>query len=305
MVVKPLRGSASLGVHFCRGIEDVLAHFEDITNTPDFFGTRIPAMALQEWALGTEYIVNTVSRAGKHALTDIWEYHKVSVGVHGNAYEYARLVRTPQSLIGELLAYTRAVLTALGIEWGAAHTEIMLTAQGPRLIETAARPMGGFFPRHILQECLGYDLFAADLDAYLDESRFKSLLNAPYAPQKAALLKLFITPQEMPLASAPVKELLPLLPSARDFEFTNSEGCDTLPRTVDLETSPGSVMLCHEDEAVVMRDYRSLRKLETRHFEMLFSRAPLAVRVPKMTLNGEPIEILSGESSDWTAMSGH
>ena len=83
------------------------------------------------------------------------------------------------------------------------------------------------------------------------------------------------------------------------------EGCDTLPRTVDLETSPGSVMLCHEDEAVVMRDYRSLRKLETRHFEMLFSRAPLAVRVPKMTLNGEPIEILSGESSDWTAMSGH
>jgi hypothetical protein len=35
------------------------------------------------------------------------------------------------------------VLDALGVRNGCAHTEIMLTPRGPRLIESGARPVGG------------------------------------------------------------------------------------------------------------------------------------------------------------------
>lgn len=47
----------------------------------------------------------------------------------------------------EVVHYTRQAITALGIVDGAAHTEVMLTARGPVLIETGARLMGSTQPR--------------------------------------------------------------------------------------------------------------------------------------------------------------
>ena len=93
LVIKLLSGAGSQGVHFCRNVQEVMQYFTAVMAEPDFLGARNAALLLQELAQGTEYIVNTVSRAGEHVVTDIWEYHRIPVGALGNAYEYARLVR--------------------------------------------------------------------------------------------------------------------------------------------------------------------------------------------------------------------
>ena len=44
---------------------------------------RYYEILLQEFAHGTEYIVNTMSREGKHFITDVWHYDKVPIGNKG------------------------------------------------------------------------------------------------------------------------------------------------------------------------------------------------------------------------------
>ena len=89
-------------------------------------------LLLQEFAHGTEYIVNTMSREGKHFITDVWRYDKVPVGNKGNAYNFAALVRHANETEKSLLSYTVKVLDALGFRYGPSHTELMLTPKGPR-----------------------------------------------------------------------------------------------------------------------------------------------------------------------------
>ena len=71
------------------------------------------------------------------------------------------------------------VLDALGFRYGPFHTELMLTPKGPRLIETAARPMGGFFPNDLMRQIFGFDHAALTLDAVLDPKAFKRVAAKP------------------------------------------------------------------------------------------------------------------------------
>ena len=69
---------------------------------------------------------------------------------HWGEYQFLSRLKSQVSLARyyetekSLLSYTVKVLDALGFRYGPSHTELMLTPKGPRLIETAARPMGGF-----------------------------------------------------------------------------------------------------------------------------------------------------------------
>jgi hypothetical protein len=44
--------------------------------------------------------------------------------------------------------YTTRVVNALGIRWDPAHCEVMLTQDGPTVIEVGARLAGAAFPRY-------------------------------------------------------------------------------------------------------------------------------------------------------------
>ena len=123
-----------------------------------------------------------MSREGKHFITDVWRYDKVPVGNKGNAYNFAALVRHPNETEKSLLSYTVKVLDALGFRYCPSHTELMPTPKGPRLIETAARPMGGFFPADLMRRIFGYDHASLTLDALLDQKAFDEFAVKPYAP---------------------------------------------------------------------------------------------------------------------------
>lgn len=148
-VVKPKNGAGSVGVHLCHGREEILDIVKMGLSGEDMFGNESDSLLLQELLVGTEYIVNTISRDGEHYISDIWRYDKIPIGNgrDGNAYNYARLVTHPNAREYELCLYALKVVDALDITYGPTHGEYMLTANGPVLIEAGARPIGAAFPK--------------------------------------------------------------------------------------------------------------------------------------------------------------
>jgi len=69
-------------------------------------------------------------------------------------YDYESPLAAADPVAVELAAYTLAVLDALEIHNGAAHTEVMRTAAGPVLIECGARLCGSQLP-DMVSRCFG------------------------------------------------------------------------------------------------------------------------------------------------------
>ncbi|MCA9781081.1 MAG: ATP-grasp domain-containing protein, partial [Candidatus Eremiobacteraeota bacterium] len=104
---------------------------------------RNETAVVQEEAIGTEYAVGTVSAHGKHYLSHLIQYNKTTADDRKTVFDHVEFMDFDEDVHGELWEYTKRVLDALGIRWGAAHNEVMLTQNGPRLIETGARMLGG------------------------------------------------------------------------------------------------------------------------------------------------------------------
>lgn len=286
LVVKPLAGAGSQGVHFCHDMAELAEKCREVFQENNFFGAKNAAILLQEFAVGTEYIVNTVSLHGRHTLTDMWRYRKISIGSEGNAYDYALLVTEPDEREQELLTYARQALTALGFCYGPSHTEIMLTENGPRLIETGARPMGAVHDIATLQEALGHRIVDVALDTYVAPQQAGEFAARSYRPPKTMMTKVFMAPEAAKLTEIPLLHLLPYLRTARGGDFANARTAMAVVKTVDLETSPGELHLCGSYQEV-WHDYQVLRALEKHYFTYLFAPEHLTAVLPVMHVRHE------------------
>jgi biotin carboxylase len=64
----------------------------------------------------------------------------------------------PEDLLAEVVAMAEAGLRVIGVTDGITHTEIKLTAAGPRIIEINGRPAGGLWTT--VRQASGYDVIA-------------------------------------------------------------------------------------------------------------------------------------------------
>jgi biotin carboxylase len=152
------------------------------------------------------------------------------------------------------------VLDALEIRNAAGHTEIMLTARGPVLVESAARMGGGQTPE-IISSCFGtnqVDLLALTA-AKPDEF---DRLPAEYQLLRQVRYVSLINPREQGvIPSHETMSAVRALPSYVEAVMWHPEG-QPLPRTIDVATQPGFVYLISDDPAQVATDYENLRQLE-------------------------------------------
>jgi hypothetical protein len=140
-VVKPLASAGSDGVTVCHGHSDIDVAFAKAFGRTNFMGCFDARLLMQSFLSGPQFIVNTVSWNGRHHVTDVWSMILSVSGsdvVPGGIHLLDPTTPDAQAL----MAYTRGVVAALGIENGAGHTELKMTPQGPALIETGARVMG-------------------------------------------------------------------------------------------------------------------------------------------------------------------
>jgi hypothetical protein len=143
VVVKPMLSAGSDGVVICRNHDDIDYAFSQALYRENLLGCFNERLLVQSYLAGRQFIVNTVSRNGRHCVTDAWHYAYRTVPGGSVAAGSMELLDPALPANRALIDYTLEVLPALGIENGAAHSEIRWTPDGPALIETGARLMGG------------------------------------------------------------------------------------------------------------------------------------------------------------------
>lgn len=139
IVVKPTAGHSSIGVSIVEDPAELAAAW-DLVNAAELAS----GVLAEERLTGTLITVEMFSEPGQHGLVAttqlFFEPHsRVELGVCTPA-------PVPEHARQEAVAAVRAGLTALGVEYGLTHTEVMLTAAGPRIIETHIRPGGARIP---------------------------------------------------------------------------------------------------------------------------------------------------------------
>lgn len=157
-VVKPLTESASIGVRLCRDTGEVAAHFDELTASPvDMRGMAKPGGVLvEEYLTGYELSVEVLTTAKGPQVIGVTDKE---LTVHPYFVETGETFPTqlPDSVRDEVTGAALDALKAIGHDFGAAHVEIKVTPDGPRLVEINAR-MGGAQIGRIIREATGLDL---------------------------------------------------------------------------------------------------------------------------------------------------
>jgi biotin carboxylase len=258
VVLKPSVGS--YGVKLCNSFDEAKEHFDLLMNDA-------PSVICQEFLSGKEYVVDHVSRDGEHKTTMVWVYDKRPC--NGAAFVYFGTLPvdsdSPEAKI--LIPYVRGVLDALEITNGASHAEVMMTPNGPCLVEMVARPHGGDGNWRPLALALtgGYSQVDVTVDSYLDKAKFSTIPSVYPSPFKAAGQEVYLVSKGRgTVRSAPGFEIIKELPSFVYLETGVRPG-SSVDFTVDLFSALGCVILMHKDPAVVEADIEKIREMEDKN----------------------------------------
>jgi biotin carboxylase len=264
VVVKPIRSTGGDGIHFCDTPEESAAAFRALSGADNFFSLSNEGVVAQEYLYGGEYVVNTVSRDGRHHVTDIWKTTRITANGVLDLCDSVHLLarRSPE---GEQLGrYAAQVLDALGIMHGPGHLEVKLTPDGPCLVEIGARIAGGDIP-HYARLGIGESQIDWTVDAYVDPERFHARCDTDYAIQRHFVSVAMISPVEGTLTAFRHLDTVESLESLHEVRALLAPG-DRIRPTVDDLTYPMIVNLSHEVEETVLRDYGTLRFLDGEGF---------------------------------------
>ena len=270
VVIKPPHGAASVGVRFCSSRQEVEENFNRQLGSVGMLGDVTDKLLLQERISGREFIVNTITIDGQHMVTSIWAYEKKALDNGSIVYVGMEAVDTvtPEAFV--LTAYAFDVLDAIGIQQGPVHGEYMLDEKGPVLIEVNCRCMGGCYPADYGDKIFGHHETDIALDSYLDPERVRQKLPKLYKTYRHARVKFLISPESIPLKNSPIIGLIPFLKSYYLCSISNSALNDSIHRTIDLETSPGTIYMISDDYETVKKEYDLLSVLESHFFGLLY-----------------------------------
>ncbi|HEY1621442.1 MAG TPA: hypothetical protein VGG25_27710 [Streptosporangiaceae bacterium] len=144
-IAKPVAGSGSIGVARCHD------------------GAPAPAggypYLIERELSGTEFSVESFSQDGQHSVIGCTTSEPGPRGAPDEFAQYGHLFPMAADP-AQAAAVRRAVgllLDTLGVRQGLTHTEIMLTAEGPRVIETHVRHGGGKI-LDLVHAALGIDM---------------------------------------------------------------------------------------------------------------------------------------------------
>lgn len=149
VIIKPVDGTGSLSVVALEAPASVSAEWVQ-QHVPNF------PVLVEEFMYGREYSVESFTAQGVHYFAGVTEkFIDATTFVETGHVFPAELSPQQTRAITE---YVASALTALGVDNTPAHSEVMLTAGGPRLIETHTRVGGDWIPT-LVHEVTGIDLY--------------------------------------------------------------------------------------------------------------------------------------------------
>lgn len=171
-IIKPADANSSKGVLQISSGDDLERAFNDAISY-----SRTGMALLEEYMEGTEYCVDGL----------VWNGQFIPGGITGKImsplpYRFDLGIFMPPldgpEICKTLDEFASLALKAIGFDQGTTHLEIMLTADGPKIVEIAGRPGGGRIPTDLIPDTYGMDFMADSLrialgDAPSEERRYE------------------------------------------------------------------------------------------------------------------------------------
>jgi biotin carboxylase len=152
-VVKPLALSGSRGVIRADdppALRSALARVAALLRSPQVAVRRDPALAqllVEEFLPGPEIALEGLLTAGEVRLLAIFDKPDPLDGPFFEETLYVTPSRHPVDLQSSAVGAVQDAVRALGLREGPLHAELRLTPRGPRVLEVAARSIGGLCGR--------------------------------------------------------------------------------------------------------------------------------------------------------------
>ena len=272
VVIKPSYSAGSSSVKICLSKEDMIKNIKELFDDYNCFGNENTELLVQEFIEGEEYIVNTVSSAGKHRVTLIWKYSKVKTSDGSIIYDIMETVDELDLGEAEMVEYAYKVADAIGVEYGPIHGEYMVDENGPVLVEVNCRPCGGTLAPEFLDRISGQHETDSILDAYLKPELFKLKLRTPYRLLAKGVIKDFIVPYDLVAESTSIYHISKNLESHYKtvFEDLSLPGKSFI-KTKDLFSSCGLIYLVNEDYYTLQKEIDFLHDIERNAFSLILS----------------------------------
>ncbi|MER9436098.1 lyase family protein [Mesorhizobium sp. M0618] len=169
VVVKPVCGSGSSGVRLCDSAAAAIEAFKSAKDVlVDQVDLASPDILIQQYVEGKEYSAEIIAYDGTLHCLGILAKHKgpppcfVEVG-----HDFPAPL--PEWSLKELASFAAGAVSALGLEFGPAHVEFVITASGPVIIEVNPRLAGGMIPV-MLSHALGTSVLDTVIKLYAGEA---------------------------------------------------------------------------------------------------------------------------------------
>lgn len=259
VVVKPTLSAGSDNVFVCGTPDQALSAVDEALDATNILGGRNQSVVLQEYLEGREWVVDTVSCNGHHVATNVVRYLKLLSGDGHIVYRHSEFMSPENEELRELVGYALSVNDALGLRYGAAHHEIIMTPQGPVLVELNARMHGGDATT-MLRLCNPVTQIDLSVDAHIAAGAFARKAGGSFKYARHLVAHFLIsnlagtvtevaTEAQLRGIRSYVKGYLPRVGAA-------------LPKTHSLNSSPGYLWLASEDEASLWSDQQQLIDME-------------------------------------------
>jgi len=164
-IVKPIASSGSRGVYKLNRLEDAAAAFEHASavDGPD------AELILEEFVDGPEVSVEVVSHGGRQHVVAITD-KRTTEDPHWVEIGHVQSSRLDERTRRHVVDAAISGLEALGIHDSAAHVEIRIGSNGPRLIEIGARLGGDYISTVLARLSTGVNMVEAAICLALGRS---------------------------------------------------------------------------------------------------------------------------------------
>lgn len=233
LILKPSRSSASRGVTQLSaetGSDAVVRAFRRA-----YEESRDRSVVVEQFVEGAEFSVEILTWNGRSHILAVTD--KVTTGaphfVETGHSQPTRLADRDRRRVEE--AAVQGV-RALGIDWAAAHAEVRLSPDGPRLMEIGARLGGDFITTELVPRSTGIDMVEGAIRLALGE---EPDLRPRHAPQGAAIR--YLRPRSGTVRRVEGVDAARQMDGVRIVEVTVRPG-DTVPPITSSLTRVGHVI---------------------------------------------------------------
>lgn len=191
IIVKPADNSGSRGVILIEDISD-LHSIEEAYNYSNKY-SRSGEIVVEEYMEGPEVSVEALSIDGEVHIIAITD--KLTTGAP-NFVEmgHSQPSYLPEEVTERISQLTIQAVKAIGIENGPSHTEIIVTKEGPKIVEIGARLGGDNITTHLVPLSTGVDMVKCCIEICLGNTpdlscKYKKGAAIRYLPSYGGVLK--------------------------------------------------------------------------------------------------------------------